>query len=93
MFGLPVDTVRKGVMKTHYQLGPHPKWDNHDEKFEFKQVSYICNITVCINFMVLNNSRMQIGFLPCFLCILTYGQIIFYCCRCFSQKCAHCGSQ
>ena len=34
MFGLPVDTVRKGVMKTQYQVGPHPKWDNHGENFE-----------------------------------------------------------
>ncbi|XP_065908131.1 1-phosphatidylinositol 4,5-bisphosphate phosphodiesterase beta-4-like isoform X2 [Dysidea avara] len=38
MFGLPVDTVHKGVMKTHYQLGPHPEWNNHDETFAFKKV-------------------------------------------------------
>ena len=41
MFGLPVDIIRKGEMKTHYQLGPHPKWDNHDETFVFKKV--LCN--------------------------------------------------
>ena len=40
MFGLPVDTVHKGVMKTHYQLGPHPEWNNHDETFAFKKVRY-----------------------------------------------------
>ncbi|XP_065908218.1 1-phosphatidylinositol 4,5-bisphosphate phosphodiesterase beta-4-like [Dysidea avara] len=38
MFGLPVDTVRKGEMKTHYQVGPHPEWNNHDETFVFKKV-------------------------------------------------------
>ncbi|XP_065908200.1 1-phosphatidylinositol 4,5-bisphosphate phosphodiesterase beta-4-like isoform X2 [Dysidea avara] len=38
MFGLPVDTVRKGVMKTRYQVGPHPEWNNHDETFVFKKV-------------------------------------------------------
>ena len=38
MFGLPVDTVHKGVMKTHYKLGPHPKWDNHDQTFVFEKV-------------------------------------------------------
>jgi len=41
MFGLPVDTVHKGVMKTHYQLGPHPKWNNHDETFLFKKVTIL----------------------------------------------------
>ena len=39
MFGLPVDTVRKGEMKTHYQVGPHPEWNNHDETFVFKKVA------------------------------------------------------
>ena len=39
MFGLPVDTVRKGVMKTRYQVGPHPEWNNHDETFVFKKVA------------------------------------------------------
>ncbi|XP_065908152.1 1-phosphatidylinositol 4,5-bisphosphate phosphodiesterase beta-4-like isoform X2 [Dysidea avara] len=38
MFGLPVDTVTKGVMKTHYHLGPHPEWNNYDETFVFKKV-------------------------------------------------------
>ena len=38
MFGLPVDTVSKGEMKTHYQLGPHPKWGCRDEKFVLTKV-------------------------------------------------------
>ncbi|XP_065917924.1 1-phosphatidylinositol 4,5-bisphosphate phosphodiesterase beta-1-like [Dysidea avara] len=40
MFGLPVDTVRKGVMKTHYQVGPHPEWNNNDKKFVFKKIIF-----------------------------------------------------
>ena len=40
MYGLPVDTVHKGAMRTCYQLGPHPEWNNHDEIFVFKKVTH-----------------------------------------------------
>jgi len=53
MFGLPVDTVRKGVMKTCSQLGPHPKWNSHDETFAFKKVPKLLTNDSFINFMFL----------------------------------------
>ena len=40
MFGLPVDTIRKGVHKTRYQPGPHPRWENPNEEFLFEKVEY-----------------------------------------------------
>jgi len=39
MFGLPVDTVYKGEMKTNYQPGPHPQWNQQDEMVVFRKVS------------------------------------------------------
>ena len=42
MFGLPADTIRKGVHKTHYQPGPHPRWENPTEEFLFEKVKEIC---------------------------------------------------
>ena len=40
MFGLPADTIRKGVHKTRCQPGPHPKWENPNEEFLFEKVNY-----------------------------------------------------
>ena len=45
MFGLPVDAVYKGEMKTNYQPGPHPQWNQQDEMFVVRKVSYIVYIT------------------------------------------------
>lgn len=39
MFGLPADSVRKGVHKTRYQPGPHPKWESPNEEFLFEKVN------------------------------------------------------
>jgi len=42
VFGLPADSVRKGVHKTRYQQGPHPKWENINEEFLIEKVSVSC---------------------------------------------------
>ena len=41
MFGLPADSVRKGIHKTRYQQGPHPKWENPNEEFLFEKVNEV----------------------------------------------------
>ena len=48
MFGLPADSIRKGVHKTRYQPGPHPKWENPNEEFHFEKVNKVIISTSCM---------------------------------------------